>query len=126
MPKGILYELFDYPFVYLLYRPEDKRAVVLVEDGEYAMKSKYPKLRLLKERAVLVVLPFWTYPSRRMLDRARKVEEIDTVTTEKIFAFAESFPLFKIDEYTYNKMRELSDATLQGMLEIVESAEEKQ
>ena len=121
--KGVLYELFDYPFTYLLYRPSDKRAVVLVEDAEYAMRSKNPKLRLLNELAVLTVLPFWIYPNSQLLKRARQVEVIDTVTTEKIFSFAEEYPLYEIDEYTYNKMRELADENTAGILEIVEEAE---
>jgi hypothetical protein len=121
--KGVLYELFDYPFTYLLYRPSDKRAVVLVEDAEYAMKSRNPRLRLLNELAVLTVLPFWIYPNSQLLKRARQVEIIDTVTTEKIFRFAEEYPLYEIDEYTYNKMRELADENTAGILEIVEEAE---
>jgi hypothetical protein len=121
--KGVLYELFDYPFTYLLYRPSDKRAVVLVEDAEYAMKSRNPRLRLLNELAVLTVLPFWIYPNSKLLKRARQVVVIDTVTTEKIFSFAEEYPLYEIDEYTYNKMRELADENTAGILEIVEEAE---
>jgi hypothetical protein len=121
--KGVLYELFDYQFTYLLYCPFTKKAVVLIEDGLYAMKSKYPKLRLIEERAVLTVLPFWIYPSKKLLERARKVIEIDPETTEKIFRFAESYPLYKVDEYTYNKMKELADANIEGIFEIVEEAE---
>jgi hypothetical protein len=121
--KGILYELYDYPFTYLLYRPSDRRAVVLVEDGEYAMKSRNPKLRLLNELAILTVLPFWIYPNTQLLERARQVEVIDTATTERMFKFAEEYPLYEVDEYTYNKMRELAEENLVGMLEIVEEAE---
>jgi hypothetical protein len=87
------------------------------------MRSKNPKLRLLNELAVLTVLPFWIYPNSQLLKRARQVEVIDTVTTEKIFSFAEEYPLYKIDEYTYNKMRELADENTAGILEIVEEAE---
>ena len=121
--KGVLYELFDYPFTYLLYCPSDKRAVVLVEDAEYAMKSRNPRLRLLNELAVLTVLPFWIHPSSQLLKRARQVEVIDTATTEKIFRFAEEYKLCEIDEYTYNKMEELTDENLAGILELVEEAE---
>jgi hypothetical protein len=121
--KGILYELYDYQFTYLLYCPMTKKAVVLVEDALYAIKSKYPKLRLYNELSVLTVLPFWIYPSKRLLERARKVMQIDSVTTEKIFKFAESYPLYKIDKYTYQKMKEFADENLKGIFEIVEEAE---
>ena len=119
----MLYELFDYPFTYLLYCPSDRRAVVLVEDAEYTMKSRNPRLKLLNKLAVLTVLPFWIHPSSQLLKRARQVAIIDTVTTEKIFKFAEEYKLCEIDEYTYNKMEELADENLAGILELVEEAE---
>jgi hypothetical protein len=125
--KGVLYELYDYPFTYLLYCPRDQRAVVLVEDGLYAMRSKHPRLKIFPndpvEKALLVVLPFWIYPSQRMLKRARAILEIDAETTEKIFRYAERYPESALDEYCISKMRELSGENTVGILEIVEEAE---
>jgi hypothetical protein len=125
--KGILYQLYEYPFTYLLYNPKDHRAVVLVEDGLYAMKSRHPRLRIFPddpvERALLVVLPFWIYPSQRMLNQARKLLEIDPETTLKIFRYAESYPSEKLDEYCIEKMKELSNANTEGIFEIIEKAE---
>jgi hypothetical protein len=122
--KGILYQLYDYPFTYLLYRPSDKRAVVLVEDGLYAMQSKRPRLKIFPddpvERALLTVLPFWIYPSKQLLNRARKLLEIDAKTTEKIFKYAERA---EIDDYCIEKMRELSQENTSGIFEILEEAE---
>ena len=125
--KGVLYELFDYPFTYLLHRPDDQRAIVLVEDGLYALKSKRPKLKIFPsdpvERAILVVLPFWIYPSERLLKRARKILEIEPETTAKIFRYAEMYPEDKLDNYCIAKMRELASENTVGMFEIVEEAE---
>jgi len=127
--KGILYELYDYIFTYLLHCPSDNRAVVLVEDGLYAMRSKHPRLRIFPndpvERTLLVVLPFWISPSVRLLQRAKKVLEIDPETTEKIFRYAERYPASKLDEYCIAKMRELANENISGMLEIVEEEEPK-
>jgi Mg2+ and Co2+ transporter CorA len=126
--KGILYELYDYPFTYLLYRPDDKRAVVLVEDGIYAMQNpKRPRLKIFPndpfERTILVVLPFWIYPSNRLLERANRVLEIDPETTAKIFNYAEKTPVERLDEYCILKMRELSKENTEGIFEIVDNAE---
>jgi hypothetical protein len=125
--RGILYELYDYSFTYLLHCPKDGRAVVLVEDGLYAMKSRHPRLRIFPndpfERTILVVLPFWIYPSKRLLDRAKKILEIDEETTEKIFKYAEKYPTSKFDSYTILKMRELSKENIEGIFEIIEEAE---
>ncbi|MCR6624638.1 MAG: hypothetical protein NDF58_08710 [archaeon YNP-LCB-024-027] len=123
MGVGILYELYDYPFTYLLHRPNDGRAVVLVEDGLYALQSKHPRLRLYEERTVLIVLPFWIYPSEEMLKRARKVLEIDEETTLKIFKYAEAYPESKLDKYYIAKMRELSGENTKGICQILEEAE---
>jgi len=123
----VLYELYDYPFTYLLHCPEDNRAVVLVEDGLYALRSKHPRLRIFPndpiERAVLVVLPFWIYPNNRLLQRARRVLEIDAETTKKIFRYAERYPSSKLDEYCIAKMRELSEENTAGIFEIIDEAE---
>jgi len=125
--EGVLYELYDYMFTYLLYCPNDNRAVVLVEDGLYALRSKHPRLRIFPEdpieRAVLVVMPFWIYPSQKMLKRARAILEIDTETTEKIFRYAERYPSSKLDEYCIAKMRELSEENTAGIFEIIDEAE---
>jgi hypothetical protein len=125
--EGVLYELYDYMFTYLLYCPKDNRAVVLVEDGLYALRSKHPRLRIFPEdpveRALLVVLPFWIYPSERLLQRARRVLEIDPETTEKIFRYAEAYPEEKLDKYCITKMEELSGENTMGIFEIVEEAE---
>jgi hypothetical protein len=125
--KGILYELFDYPFTYILHCPGDNRAVVLVEDGLYALRSKHPRLRIFPsdpiERSILVILPFWIYPSPQLLQRARKVIEIDPKTTSKIFRYAEAYPEEKIDEYCIAKMRELSGENTKGIFQIIEEAE---
>jgi hypothetical protein len=122
--KGILYQLYDYPFTYLLHRPDDKRAVVLVEDGLYAMRSGRPRLRIFPsdpiERALLTVLPFWIYPSKHLLSRAKKLLEIDPETTEKIFKYAERA---EIDDYCIEKMKELSKENTSGIFEILEKAE---
>jgi hypothetical protein len=127
MGVGILYELYDYPFTYLLHRPDDQRAVVLVEDGLYAMRSKHPRLRIFPsdpiERAILIVLPFWIYPSEHLLNRARKVIEIDLETTVKIFRYAEAYPEEKLDEYCIAKMRELANENTAGIFQIIEEAE---
>ena len=124
MKKGILYQLYDYPFTYLLYRPSDKRAVVLVEDGLYARQSGRPRLRIFPndpiERTLLVVLPFWIYPSKQLLNRAKKLLEIDAKTTEKIFKYAEKAQL---DDYCIEKMKELASENTAGILQIVEEAE---
>ena len=125
--KGVLYELYDYLFTYLLHRPDDQRAVVLVEDGLYAMRCRHPRLRIFPndpiERAVLVVLPFWIYPSARLLRRAKKILEIDPETTRKIFKYAERYPSSKLDEYCIAKMRELSEENTAGIFEIIDEAE---
>jgi hypothetical protein len=125
--KGVLYQLYEYPFTYLLYNPKDHRAVVLVEDGLYALKSKRPRLRIFPddpiERTVLVVLPFWIYPSGAMLKRASKILEIDAETTEKIFRYAEAYPSEKLDEYCIEKMKELSRENTSGIFEILEEIE---
>jgi hypothetical protein len=122
--KGILYQLYDYPFTYLLYRPSDKRAVVLVEDGLYAMQSRRPRLKIFPddpvERTLLTVLPFWIYPSKQLLNRARKLLEIDAETTEKIFKYAERA---EIDDYCIEKMKELASENTAGIFQIVEEAE---
>jgi hypothetical protein len=123
MGVGVLYELYDYPFTYLLHRPDDRRAVVLVEDWMYARKSKHPRLRLYEERAVLVVLPFWIYPNKELLNRARKVLEIDAETTEKIFRYTEAYPETKLDEYCISKMRELAGENTAGIFQLLEEAE---
>jgi len=125
--SGVLYELYDYPFTYLLHCPSDGRAVVLVEDGLYALRSKHPRLKVFPsdpiERSILTVLPFWIYPSKRLLNRARRVLEIDPETTLKIFKYAEAYPEDKLDEYCIAKMRELSGENTAGVFEIVEEAE---
>jgi len=125
--RGILYELFDYPFTYLLHCPRGNRAVVLVEDGVYALRSRHPRLRIFPndpiEKALLVILPFWIYPSKALLNRARRVLEIDPETTLKIFKYAEAFPEDKLDEYCIAKMRELRGENTAGVFEIVEEAE---
>jgi len=125
--KGVLYELYDYFFTYLLHCPSDNRAVVLVEDGLYAMRSKHPRLRIFPndpiERTLLVVLPFWIYPSERLLQRARKVLEIDPETTEKIFRYAEAYPEEKLDKYCIKKMEELNGENTMGIFQILEEAE---
>jgi hypothetical protein len=125
--KGVLYQLYDYLFTYLLYRPNDGKAVVLVEDMLYAMESKHPRLRIFPddpiERAILVVLPFWIYPSGAMLRRAKKILEIDTKTTKKIFRYAEAYPSEKFDEYCIKKMKELSQENTEGIFEILEKIE---
>jgi hypothetical protein len=125
--KGVLYELYDYPFTYLLHCPSDNRAMVLVEDGLYAMRSKHPRLRIFPsdpiERAILIVLPFWIYPSEHLLNRARKVIEIDPETTVKIFRYAEAYPEGDLDQYCISKMRELSGENTKGIFRIIEEAE---
>jgi hypothetical protein len=125
--KGVLYELYDYAFTYLLHCPKDNRAVVLVEDGLYALRSKHPRLKIFPsdpiERAVLVVLPFWIYPSERLLQRARRVLEIDAETTAKIFQYAEAYPEKKLDKYCIRKMEKLSGENTMGIFEIVEEGE---
>jgi len=126
--KGILYELYDYLFTYLLYRPDDKRAVVLVEDALYAMQNpKRPRLKIfpndLGKGAILVVLPFWIYPSKHLLTRAEKILEIDSKTTLKIFRYAEAYPTKKLDKYCIFKMRQLAKENVKGILEIIDSAE---
>ena len=125
--KGVLYELYDYPFTYLLYCPKDQRAVVLVEDGLYMLQAKRPRLKIFPndpiERTILTVLPFWIYPSERLLKRARKILEIDTETTVKIFKYAERVPESELDEYCIFKMRQLAGENTIGILEIVEEAE---
>jgi hypothetical protein len=86
---GLLYQLFDYPFVYLLYQPCNRRAIVLVDDGLYMLRSRHPRLCIFPDdpvkRSILVVLPFWIYPSRRLLRRAKRLLRIDKKTTAKIF-----------------------------------------
>jgi hypothetical protein len=72
------------------------------------------------ERALLTVLPFWIYPSKQLLNRAKKLLEIDAKTTEKIFEYAEKG---QIDNYCIEKMKELSGANTEGIFEIVEKAE---
>ena len=123
---GLLYQLFDYPFVYLLYS-KDRRAVVLVDDGLYTMQSRHPRLRIFPDdpikRSILIVLPFWIYPSRRLLRRAKRLLRIDKKTTLKIFRYAESYPEERLDDYCIQKMRELADENIIGMLKIVEKAE---
>jgi hypothetical protein len=123
--KGTLYELYDYPFTYLLHCP-DNRAVVLVEDGLYAMRSAHPRLKIFPSdpvaRAVLVVLPFWIYPSQKLLNRSKKVLEIDEETTIKIFLYAEAYS-GKLDNYCIAKMKELSQENTVGIFQIIEEAE---
>jgi hypothetical protein len=125
---GLLYQLFDYPFVYLLYQPQDKRAVVLVDDGLYMLRSRHPRLRIFPDdpirRSILIVLPFWIYPSRRLLRRAKRLLRIDKETTAKIFRYAESYPVEKFDDYCISKMEELANENTNGMLEIIEEAEQ--
>jgi len=127
---GLLYQLFDYPFVYLLYQPCDRRAVVLVDDGLYMLRSRHPKLRIFLgdpvRRSVLVVLPFWIYPSRQLLRRAKRLLRIDKETTAKIFRYAESYPEERLDDYCIQKMRELSEENTIGILEIIEEVEQCQ
>ena len=124
---GLLYQLFDYPFVYLLYQPCNRRAIVLVDDGLYMLRSRHPRLRIFPDdpirRSILVVLPFWIYPSKQLLRRAKKLLKIDKKTTLKIFQYAESYPEERLDDYCIQKMRELADENIIGMLEIVEKAE---
>lgn len=124
---GLLYQLFDYPFVYLLYQPQDKRAVVLVDDGLYAMQSRHPRLRIFPDdpikRSILIILPFWIYPSKDLLRRAKRLLRIDKKTTLKIFQYAESYPSSKLDEYCIAKMRELSEENTAGIFEIIDEAE---
>ena len=124
---GLLYQLFDYPFVYLLYQPCDKRAIVLVDDGLYMLRSRHPKLRIFLgdpvRRSVLVVLPFWIYPSKDLLRRAKRLLRIDKETTLKIFQYAESYPEEKLDDYCIQKMKELADENTIGVFEIIEEAE---
>ena len=125
---GLLYQLFDYPFVYLLYQPQDKRAIVLIDDGLYILRSRHPKLRIFLDdpvrRSILIVLPFWIYPSRRLLRRAKRLLKVDKKTTAKIFRYAESYPVEKFDDYCISKMEELADENTNGMLEIIEEAEQ--
>jgi len=125
---GLLYQLFDYPFVYLLYQPQDKRAVVLVDDGLYAMQSRHPRLRIFPDdpikRSILIILPFWIYPSKQLLRRAKRLLRIDKKTTAKIFRYAEGYPEERLDDYCIQKMEELSEENTIGMLEIIEEEEE--
>ena len=125
---GLLYQLFDYPFVYLLYQPCDRRAVVLVDDGLYAMQSRHPRLRIFPDdpikRSILIILPFWIYPSKQLLRRAKRLLRIDKKTTAKIFRYAEGYPEERLDDYCIQKMEELSEENTIGMLEIIEEEEE--
>ena len=124
---GLLYQLFDYPFVYLLYQPCDRRAIVLVDDGLYAMQSRHPRLRIFPDdpikRSILIVLPFWIYPSKDLLRRAKRLLRIDKETTAKIFRYAEGYPSAKLDKYCIAKMRELSEENTAGIFEIIDEAE---
>ena len=125
---GLLYQLFDYPFVYLLYQPCDRRAIVLVDDGLYMLRSRHPRLRIFPDdpirRSILIVLPFWIYPSRQLLRRAKRLLRIDKKTTAKIFRYAEGYPIKKLDDYCIGKMKELADENIIGMFEIIEEAEQ--
>jgi len=125
---GLLYQLFDYPFVYLLYQPCDRRAIVLVDDGLYMLRSRHPRLCIFPDdpirRSILIVLPFWIYPSKQLLRRAKRLLRIDKETTAKIFRYAESYPIEKFDDYCIGKMEELADENTNGILEIIEEVEQ--
>jgi hypothetical protein len=58
-----------------------------------------------------------------LLQRAKRVLEIDTETTEKIFRYAERYPSSKLDEYCIAKMRELSSENTEGIFQMLEEAE---